>query len=202
MALLTAAGTLPATAGGDGRDGGYDGYGGYDRPSRHEGPYISGILGGALGGEVDFDNTFEVDLQSGMLFGATLGYDNLFGGSGGDVRAEAEFSHRSQDFDGIGGDVDLSALMGNIWYDFDMNGPLVPYAGAGLGIGFIDDNVDEESGFAWQFGGGFNYHMSRHFMLGLNYRYLMADFEVNDVPGDPEVDYSGHQLSASLGYKF
>ncbi len=39
-------------------------------------------------------------------------------------------------------------------------------------------------------------------MFGVNYRYLMADIEIDDVPGDPQNDYSGHQLSASLGYKF
>lgn len=195
VAILMA-GTVPAAADRDvvyPRD---------DRETRHEGPYVTGFVGGALGGEVDFDNTFEVDLESGLLFGGTLGFDNLFAGAGGDVRVEAEVSHRTQELDGLGDDVNLTAVMGNAWYDFDMGGPFVPYAGGGLGVGFVDDEVDEATGFAYQFGGGINYHMSPSTMLGFNYRYLRADFEVDDVLGNPEIDYSGHQLSASLGYKF
>ena len=192
-ALLLALGTLPANAGRDP---------GYERPIRHTGPYATGFIGGALGGEVDFDDVFEVDLDSGFLFGGTLGFDGLFAGAGGDIRAEVEISHRSQDLEGVPGEAGLTALMGNAWYDFETGGQLVPYAGGGLGIGFYDDNFDEGSGFAWQFGGGFNYHMSRRTMLGVNYRYLMSYVEVDDVPGDPQIDYSGHQLSASFGYKF
>lgn len=192
-ALLLAAGTPPADAA---RDRGYNSL------SRHSGPYATGFIGGSLGGEVDFDDVFEVDLDSGLLFGGTLGFDGLFGGSGGDVRVEAELSHRSQDFDGLPGDVDLTALMGNVWYDFDMRGDLVPYVGGGLGVGFYDDEVDEGSGFAYQFGGGFNYHISRHTMLGFNYRFLVTEAEIDDVPGNPNNDFFAHQISASLGYKF
>ncbi|MFW6027861.1 MAG: outer membrane protein, partial [bacterium] len=187
-ALLMAA-TLPAEAA---RERGYDGL------NRHTGPYATGFIGGALGGEVD--DVFEFDLESGWLFGGTLGFDNLFAGSGGDFRAEVEISHRSQDFESVIDEADLTTLLGNLWYDFDTGGAFVPYAGGGLGIGFYEDNLGEATGLAYQFGGGFNYHMSRRTMLGFNYRYLLADMEADDGPG--EVDYSGSQLSVSLGYKF
>ncbi len=91
--------------------------------------------------------------------------------------------------------------MGNVWYDFLVRGRLVPYLGAGMGVGFLDEAGDE-TGFIFQLGGGMNYHLSEQFFLGFNYRYLVADFDVSGAIADTEVDYSGNQLSVGLGYKF
>lgn len=170
--------------------------------SWHRGPYLTGFVGGAFGGHTEFDDTFDVDQRAGFLVGATFGYDDLFPGPAGDFRFEAEVSHRSQDLKGPPGDeISVTTLMGNVWYDFYVRGPLVPYLGAGMGVGFLDEAGDE-TGFVFQLGGGLTYHMNPRWFLGVNYRYLVADFDVSGPFNDSEVDYSGNQLSFAVGYKF
>lgn len=163
--------------------------------SRHVGAYGSGFIGGAFGGGVDFDGALELNLDSGFLVGATLGYDSLFASPTGDVRLEGEVSYRSQELQGLSGDIGVTAVLANGWYDFDMGGPVVPYAGIGLGIGFIGNDVGDDAGFAFQFGGGLTYHVNYRLFLGFNYRYLTTDM-------GSALDYWAHQGSVSAGFKF
>ncbi|MFP4003811.1 MAG: outer membrane protein [Alphaproteobacteria bacterium] len=168
----------------------------------HQGPYVTGFAGGAFGGQTEFDDTFDVDQKAGFLGGGTIGYDDLFLTDSGDFRFEAEASYRSQDLKGPPGEeVSITTLTGNLWYDFAVRGRLVPYLGAGMGVGFLEE-ADDQSGFVFQLGGGVNYHLNRSWFLGFNYRYLVADFDLEDISLDKEIDYSGHQLSAAIGYKF
>lgn len=200
LAAVPAAAILSASP--LGADDSYDDplYDGRRDLTRHAGLYASGFLGGALGSELDLDG-FDLDLESGLLFGGSLGVDNIMASRGGDFRLEAEVSHRSHDPEIGGPEVDLTTLLGNLWYDFHTGGALVPYAGGGVGVGFLDE-VDTDTGFAFQLGGGANYHLSDKMFMGMNYRYLFSDFELEDAFGPYDVNYGGHQISVNLGFKF
>jgi opacity protein-like surface antigen len=154
------------------------------------GVYI-GAFGGATWfnkNETDFDvfdggafnGKASLDTDMGYIVGGVLGY-NWTGDFGG-LRSELEVSYSEANVDGvdlhfdgpaettrdINFDSDLSVVyvMGNLWYDIGRVldwGGFSPYAGGGLGAGFVNFNVDgggdwdlssSETGLAYQLGGG------------------------------------------------
>lgn len=95
------------------------------------------------------------------------------------------------DFDG---DVSVTYIFGNLWYGFghmmDMGG-ISPYIGGGLGVGFVNldvdaisgvslDASDSETGFAYQAGGGLMWNVHDNVALDLGYRYrgvILEDYD-------------------------
>ena len=99
--------------------------------------------------------------------------------------------------EGIAGPLSANAsnfsVMANVWYDIEMGWKAKPYLGAGVGWArsrldgtaasttttncctLLDGAVSfrqENSGFAWQLGAGFNYEVSPGVNVGLGYRYF------------------------------
>jgi OOP family OmpA-OmpF porin len=81
------------------------------------------------------------------------------------------------------------SVMANAWYDFPVDGKLVPYIGGGIGWAKAKDKLDyihdtgtnsdahreaDGSGFAWQLGLGVNYEVCDNVSLGVGYRYFRA----------------------------
>lgn len=76
------------------------------------------------------------------------------------------------------GDVTTTYLLGNLWYELDLDSPVKPYVGAGIGVGsatLTDREGDTESytatGFAYQLGTGFTLDVSDSITLDLGYRF-------------------------------
>ena len=120
---------------------------------------LSGASGAIAAGSAtaEFDAAFVIGGALGFRF-----FDSF--------RGEMNISYRKADVDSItdifgtlqgAGDVGLVALMANVYYDLELEFPVTPYLGAGIGIGFIDvdpgnSNVlivdDSATEFAWNMG--------------------------------------------------
>ena len=87
------------------------------------------------------------------------------------------------------GDVSTLFVMANVFYDLDTGGPLTPYIGGGVGVGFADVDYspssvaiiqDDSSAFAYQAMAGVAYAVSPSVDLTLGYRYrATSDIEVD-----------------------
>ncbi|MCA3573559.1 MAG: outer membrane beta-barrel protein [Aestuariivirga sp.] len=152
----------------------------------------------------DLSGNVSLDTDTGFLIGGVVGY--AWGDTG--LRTELELSYSQANLDGfdvdwdndflmyqsampdgddldLDGDVAVTYIFGNIWYDFghvfDMGG-ITPYLGGGLGVGFVDIDIDgidgidfaasgSETGFAFQLGGGLMWNIADIVNLDLGYRY-------------------------------
>ncbi|MEM9845924.1 MAG: outer membrane beta-barrel protein [Pseudomonadota bacterium] len=155
-------------------------YGGITFP---DDPTFSGIVGGV---PADVDTT----LDEGFLIGGSVG---LRFASVPNLRAEVELSYGENDIDGInfsgnglapevgvGGDISHTSLLVNGYWDFQTNGPLTPYVGAGLGVGFVDTSAvygpgvrldSSDDVFALQLIAGASYDLSESTALFADVRY-------------------------------
>lgn len=155
-------------------------YGGVTFPTD---PTFSGLIGGAPG-------TVDTNLDEGFVIGGAVG---LRFSSIPNLRADIELSYGENDIDGlnfsgngpgseigVGGDISYTSLLVNGYWDFDTNGPLTPYVGAGLGVSFVDtsaiygpgvrlDGSDEV--FTLQLIAGASYDISESTALFADVRY-------------------------------
>ena len=96
-----------------------------------------------------FDSEADYDLGIGVYAALGYGYSN-------NVRAEIEFSYRTNDIESIaadgagfsgwpagtlGGDTTTMAIMGNVLYDFETGGSVTPYIGLGIGMANVDHDI-------------------------------------------------------------
>jgi opacity protein-like surface antigen len=148
----------------------------------------------------DISGEVSLDTDTGWLAGGVLGYKwgdtglrseielsysqaNL---DGFDVNFDSDFHSSDTGFDAdFDGDVAVTYLFGNLWYGFgDMlsMGGISPYIGGGLGMGFVSIDIDaiegidldassDETGFAYQLGGGLMWAVTDNVALDLGYRY-------------------------------
>lgn len=86
----------------------------------------------------------------------------------------------------IAANLSTFAVMANVWYEHDMGWKVRPYVGGGVGwartktdgvllttTGDTEDAWSQENdGFAWQLGVGFNYEAAPGVDVGLGYRYF------------------------------
>lgn len=83
----------------------------------------------------------------------------------------------------------------NIYRDFETEGKLKPFVGAGAGYVSEDAPTDEATdngGFAWQFGGGLKYNFDPSLSFSSAYRYLdSTDASLQE----------GHALRMGFSYK-
>lgn len=132
------------------------------------------------------------------------------------TRVELEVDYTSADLDGIdinglgafqmGGEITSWIGMLNAYYDFDVDWPLQPFLGAGLGLGHFDAQIDDVAGFAtdtnddalglvWQVGGGLKYRMNPELAVTGGYRYLgTTSLEF----GGYDLDYRTHEFRLGL----
>lgn len=136
---------------------------------------ISGHIGRQFNGGVDLSTAFfqRLEVSDSMNYGATAGY--LFGGYYG---VEFQWNHTRADTSGqpFGGGPDVKIFtmnqnqyMGNFLLHFKgQESRLRPFAFIGLGASALSTNHPDVSGatrFAFAFGGGAKYNLSRHFGL-------------------------------------
>ena len=165
-------------------------------------------------------------LKSGYLLGGAIGmqFNDM-------VRGEIELSHSSwkgksysyvattgaTGSGSVSGRISATYLLANVWLDMKNESAFTPYAGGGLGVGWVHGNIDYGSGyghgngkntdFAFQLGVGVKYAFSDNLSLDLGYRYksiVNVDFKNhdptrNDLTGG---DVSSHNIQLGLTYSF
>lgn len=187
------------------------------------GSSIGGGVGGGAGGgrymslfggvsDIDdqqslgFERDVNIDFDEGYALGAAFGKR-----VGRFFRSEVEYVYRSQDpaiasfgagggtlpiFDGNpSGNQDVHAGMFNLFFDLIIgNGNLVPYIGAGVGVGFIDSSIDLNTGqldgddttLAYQWIAGFSYRARPNLEMFVEYRFFeLEDPKLNFFGGNP-----------------
>lgn len=150
------------------------------------------------------------DPDTGYVAGVAVGahLDQFLKG----LRLEVEASYRDNQINGdftttnngatgyvgsIDADQSNFAVMANLWWDIDL-GMITPYIGGGAGWaqvqadGFLSNtNGDttsfdtDDSGFAWQLGGGVNFDVSPNIEIGVGYRYFQGP-EIDSVIPAPQ----------------
>ena len=158
-----------------------------------EGLYMSCNIGFAMASDSDLTDstvpgtTVNTEFDTGLAFGAALGYDfNRF-------RVEGEISYQKNDIDKIGaqgvffdatGDATALSFLINGYYDFVNSSAFTPYISAGLGfaqVEFNDLNIsrlgfsgssDEDTVFAYQIGIGVGYSVTEKVVIDVKYRYF------------------------------
>lgn len=108
----------------------------------------------------------------------------------------------------VGGDVTAFSIMANAWYEFDMDGSISPFVGAGIGWADVEYDVGDpadvsgsDSGIAWQVGAGISFDMSEKTALRIEYRYMeVPDLEILHDGVDLGID-SYEAQSVIVGFK-
>ncbi|MEO0398554.1 MAG: P44/Msp2 family outer membrane protein [Pseudomonadota bacterium] len=112
------------------------------------------------------------------------------------------------------GQIDTIFVMANVLYEFGMAGPLKPYIGGGIGIGFADVNYspsavgiidDGSTEFAYQAMVGFAYTVAPRADVVLGYRYRATNdvgIEASLFDADFEVENRASMAEAGLRIRF
>jgi OOP family OmpA-OmpF porin len=188
-----------------------------------ENVYVEFAPGVSFVGDIDIENgaaTLETD--PGFVVGGAIGTRVA-----DSVRAEFNVSYREQDIDeldvnGFGslpgvGDAGATTIMVNAIYDLELDFPITPYLGAGLGLGVV--TVDSDTGscvlciddtdvqFAWNLMVGGSAAVTEHLSLSAGYRYTgitAPEFEDEvfgeDVEADDPLDI--HEIVFGIRYSF
>ena len=164
--------------------------------------YVQGFLGysfeenftpsGNIGGAPQ--SVFN-DLSDGFNIGASVGR-NFSLSNGINLRGEIELSYGENDVDAVNfsgngpgfenavsGDIEATFLLANLLVDFETGGPLTPYVGAGIGVGFIDQNINynnavnisgDDEAFAAQLIAGASYKVNDTTSIFGDVRFIRA----------------------------
>lgn len=194
-----------------------------------DGPYITGLGGYTfvpdLDGEFGGQDIGQASMSDGWKAGGSLGYDF------GSIRIEAESFYGENDIDSISsaliptltgnGEASIFAAMGNIFYDFEMEGSgLTPYLGGGVGWAEVHiqgaGNVTvpskkgpavlsgsshtHDNGLAYQLIGGVGYSITENLSGFADYRYFRMDKV--DLPLGIKTDLSSHSVNVGVRYNF
>ena len=181
-----------------------------------EGFYIGGSLGASFPQDADlslFGLSGDAELDEAFVIEGHVGYRFPI-----NVRAEGSLSYREGDvgtltFPGVGAgaaDTDLSvlAVFANVYYDFELDFPVRPYIGGGVGfatvdIGEISDPNFQLEGddtvFAFNLQAGASYAVTENVELFTGYRYIQSEDPSFDattfgVAGSLDVEYSTHEV--------
>lgn len=127
--------------------------------------YISGNFAFGIQEDAE-DGAVKISFDPGWGLIGALGYD------AGKFRVEGEIYYRSFEIDevtfpssppvSLNGDASVFGYMANGYYDFEMNSPLTPYAGFGLGL--VKANIDDIG-----FGSSSDTRIAFQVMLGAGY---------------------------------
>ncbi|MBB4211007.1 OmpA family protein [Rhodothalassium salexigens DSM 2132] len=204
---------------------------------RDNGPYI-GVIGGV---NVQTDETFvgqdsnflaRPNADAGYMIGGVFGREvDLFGQG---VRFEAEFSYRDNDLDSLlvsqgagvlgAGDRNLVSattktvsVMGNALYSPDIDFPVQPFVGGGIGVSVVDyDSMrlssqsqailddDQDARFAMQGIAGLESYLTDHLRLQVGYRYHVVPnvrLSLRNA-GSVKTDYEAHTAFVGLQWQF
>ncbi len=162
--------------------------------------------------EAEFDNGFGIE--------GAAGYEHSSG-----FRGELALGFRNNDLDDItvsgisassaginvGGQVEAVSIMGNGYYAFDVGAGFKPFIGAGLGVAFLDAEVElshpsfgtitesaDDTVFAYQGIAGVEYEIltdSGTIALGVRYSYFATtDPEFSILGSNVEAEYGTHNV--------
>ena len=196
--------------------------------AQEPGFYVSASGGAAFtmdadneGGGIGIESAFD----TGFSFTGAAGYAFANG-----IRVEAEVGYRGSDLDtltitndgglglaGLGGDADgdvrvLSGMI-NAWYDFDVDFPVTPYVGGGLGFANVDTEAsffgvnivdDDDTVFAYQAGLGGAYPLTETLSIFAGYRFFgTTDPSLTAADGtDFDSEYRTHIVEGGVRLRF
>ncbi len=197
-----------------------------------ENQYYATLFGAwAFDGEHDFDFVsnasgarfdYDVSMEDGFLGGGALGWI-----LSPNIRIEGELAIGHQKFGndyvgsapftgaGENGSVTSYTMLGNVWFNADLNG-FQPYIGGGVGGGIYDGDLSVTNGAgpqfsssefapAFQLGAGVRYAFTNEMELDLSYRYRGALVEFgSDISGFKTEDgyLDSHSVQVGLTWKF
>jgi opacity protein-like surface antigen len=126
---------------------------------------------------------------------------------GSGFRADGEVVYlKSEGRDGLSDHQKAVGGFLNGYYDFNKDGALQPFVGAGVGVAHV--NIDggpyrgHDTGFAYQAKAGLGYRFSDRLTGEVAYRYLGApDLRVGDNPFEAKGDFRAQTVSVGLRYK-
>lgn len=177
-------------------------------------------------GDVSFDGGYNLNAAVGNSFanGMAIELEFSYNKADADKLEGREFSVkglpvRSHDEDLRNSDVSIKTLMVNGLYNYKNSSAFTPYAGAGIGFGWI--NVDgkttdfSETNFAFQILAGVEYALTDNLALSTGYRYLNAG-EISDTgtitvsaagltvdhTDKYSLDLDSHNFEAGIKYSF
>lgn len=160
---------------------------------------------------------YDIEFDSGFTVGVAAG-SYLVPGIRGEVElAYANYSAESYTYDPnsgstVTGDINQITGLVNVWKDIYLTDRISVYAGAGLGIGYIDTDVEHaqetgggDIGLAGQFGAGMRYYMTDRAILDGSYRFRAVPgvlFEGSASSGDnhAQADFFTHTLQVGVTY--
>jgi len=138
-------------------------------------PYFAGTFGFGILTDVDVGG-IEISFDPGWGVMGAIGYDM------GEFRVEGEFGYHTYDVDEVtfggtpvpaSGDVSALSFKANGYFDIEMDSPVTPYVGGGLGIVDLDlSGADGGTEIAYQFMAGLGYEISRTTVLTAGYRFF------------------------------
>src|SRR6185312_13430159 len=162
-----------------------------------------GFYGGVEGGANWLFNTTiagqNVIPATGWAAGAKFGYDFV------GPRVEVEGLYRENQTAGanfgnaaINGKIGQADVMANLLYDFNAGGVIVPYIGAGAGVGFVDAQLPISSTqFAYQAILGVGYNFNENLRFNVEGRYIGTS-----TPQFAGSGWSDNSIAALVGISF
>jgi OmpA-OmpF porin, OOP family len=184
--------------------------------------FLDEATGSADGPAPGVSYTVDVESDTGWAGGLVVGY-----GFSEWLRAEGELSYRQNGLDqaklgpiavDLDGDTTALSVMGNVWFDLPLGGPVRPFLGGGLGMSQVSLNdvevpalggaqfVDDSDWvFAYQLGGGVAYRVAPGIDITAEYRYFGTEnpeFNLDAIPTTGEFEYSSHSVLFGIRYSF
>jgi len=143
----------------------------------------SWIISGAIGTRLFYDVFREGDDLRGEIEVAYAKYDLSSITQTGD---DGVVAYSDIPLTDVSGDIKATTVFGNLWYDLNIESPVAPYAGGGLGVAFVDYSFsgtttdgqphqmggsDSETDFAYQLGLGVRAPLGDSVSVDVGYRW-------------------------------
>ena len=142
--------------------------------------------------------TASISPNLGWAAGGVLGFDFV----GPRVEIEGVYRSNTATVNVNGGNFAMNkddiGVLGNIFYDFNAGGTIVPYIGAGAGVAFVNSSGLNSTQFAYQGILGVGYNIDETFRVNLDGRYYGTTAPTLGVTGGTST-YSNNNLSVMLG---
>jgi len=167
-------------------------------------------------GDVSSDTGFGINAAIGKSFANGFDLELEYGFKTADLDEATpsdEVAEYTGDFEvDVDGNVDIHSLMANAIYNFKSGASITPYAGAGIGLGFVNIDLDDagdisDTVFAYQLMAGVAFNVSNNMDILAGYRYFGTSditedgtFYGYDVEGSATVD--SHNFEVGLKYSF